>query len=94
MGRKVLSFDPGTVLMVTDSVENLVDSLDDSFDSMSSDEVEDVQRKMFIAARDLQERAVRLYSVIRIKKSERRLKEAKDQLGTAKEGSDDRGKGQ
>ncbi len=76
-GKKVLDFDQNTVLLMTDSVENLTDSCLDSFDSMSPEEVEEVQRKMFIGARDLQESAVRLYSIIRLKKTEREVKKGK-----------------
>lgn len=79
MGKKGRSFDRGTIFKVTESVEALASSCDDSFDSIFAEEVEEVQRQMFLAARDLQERAVRLYAVIRIKKSERKLQEIKEQ---------------
>jgi len=79
MGKR--TFDPSTVDAVSESVEKLVSSCNNSFDSMSAEEVEEVQRNMFLAARDLQGSAVQLYTTIRIKRSERRLQEAKTAFG-------------
>ena len=82
MGKRQFDY-PGVLDQLEESVEVFMTSYEGGFESIGLEEVENTQRRLFIASRDLLERAIKLYPVIRIKDSELRLKEAQQK---AKEG--------